>query len=135
MKMIRRVFDIKGTPILTAVFIVLCIAERRHQLRKRKQPTSKRAIINTTVAIPSFSLLRFLLLPVMVKLAMKNTQWKLGMNYRYNASRVIKGLAAFLMMDYTNYLWHILNHKVPFLWRFHLVHHCDPDLDVTTAFR
>ncbi|MEO8415185.1 MAG: sterol desaturase family protein [Ginsengibacter sp.] len=135
MKLIRRVFDFRGTPILTAVFIVLFIAESRHQLRKRKQPGSKRVMINTTVAIPSFSLLRFLLLPVMVKLAMKNMQWKLGLNYQCNTSRVIKGLAAVLVLDYTNYLWHILNHKVPFLWRFHLVHHCDPDLDVTTAFR
>jgi sterol desaturase/sphingolipid hydroxylase (fatty acid hydroxylase superfamily) len=24
---------------------------------------------------------------------------------------------------------------VPFLWRFHNVHHCDPDLDVSTGFR
>src|SRR5262249_18240245 len=29
----------------------------------------------------------------------------------------------------------ILNHKIPWLWRFHNVHHIDPDLDVTTGFR
>ena len=135
MKLIRRVFDFRGTPILTAVFIALAIAESRRQLRKQKQSRPKRMVINAAVAIPSFSLLRFLLLPVLVKLATKNRQWKLGANYLYNASPALKGLAAFLMMDYTNYLWHILNHKVPFLWRFHLVHHCDPDLDVTTAIR
>jgi sterol desaturase/sphingolipid hydroxylase (fatty acid hydroxylase superfamily) len=32
-------------------------------------------------------------------------------------------------------IWHLLNHHVPLLWRFHLVHHTDPDLDVTTAIR
>ncbi len=135
MKLIRRVFDFKGAPILTAVFIVLVIAESSRQMRKRKQPRAKRLMINSAVAIPSFSLLRFLLLPVLVKLATKNRHWKIGANYLYNAPQVLKGLTAFLMMDYTNYLWHILNHKVPFLWRFHLVHHCDPDLDVTTAIR
>jgi sterol desaturase/sphingolipid hydroxylase (fatty acid hydroxylase superfamily) len=29
----------------------------------------------------------------------------------------------------------LLNHKISFLWRFHNVHHIDPDLDVSTAFR
>jgi len=135
MKLIRRVFDFKGTPVLTTVFVVLFIMEGRRQLRKRKESRSKRVFINAAVAIPSFSLLRFVLLPVMVTMAMKNQKWNQGVNSQYNAPPFVKGLAAFLMMDYTNYLWHILNHKVPFLWRFHLVHHCDPDLDVTTSFR
>jgi sterol desaturase/sphingolipid hydroxylase (fatty acid hydroxylase superfamily) len=38
-------------------------------------------------------------------------------------------------MDLTFYWWHVANHRVPFLWRFHNVHHIDPDLDVSTAFR
>ncbi len=135
MKIIRRIFDFRGAPVLTAVFVVLFIAEGKRQLRTRKQPRLKRAMINSIVSVPAFSLLRFILLPVMVRAAIKNRQLKFGLNYRYNAHPVIKGLVAFIILDYTNYLWHILNHKVPFLWRFHLVHHCDPDLDVTTAFR
>ena len=38
-------------------------------------------------------------------------------------------------MDLTFYWWHVANHRIPFLWRFHNVHHIDPDLDVSTAFR
>jgi len=38
-------------------------------------------------------------------------------------------------MDFTFYWWHWANHRIPFLWRFHNVHHIDPDLDVTTSFR
>lgn len=30
---------------------------------------------------------------------------------------------------------HVLTHKVPFLWRFHQVHHVDLDLDASTALR
>jgi sterol desaturase/sphingolipid hydroxylase (fatty acid hydroxylase superfamily) len=44
-------------------------------------------------------------------------------------------VAALLLMDYTFYLWHILMHRVPLLWRFHLVHHVDLDLDASTALR
>jgi sterol desaturase/sphingolipid hydroxylase (fatty acid hydroxylase superfamily) len=39
------------------------------------------------------------------------------------------------LMDYTLYLWHVLTHRVPFLWRFHAVHHADLDLSATTALR
>ena len=38
-------------------------------------------------------------------------------------------------MDYGFYLWHVATHKVPVLWRFHRVHHVDPDLDASTALR
>lgn len=135
MNIIKRVFDFRGAPILAAVFVVIFIAEGRRQLRKRTQPRWKRVIINSIVSIPAFTLLRFLFLPVMVKLATKNTQLQWGLNYQYHARPFIKGMAAFLIMDYTNYLWHVLNHKLPFLWRFHVVHHSDPDLDITTALR
>jgi sterol desaturase/sphingolipid hydroxylase (fatty acid hydroxylase superfamily) len=43
--------------------------------------------------------------------------------------------AAVVLMDYTLYLWHILTHRVPGLWRFHAVHHIDLDLDASTAIR
>ena len=33
------------------------------------------------------------------------------------------------------YLWHRANHRILFLWRFHRMHHSDPQMDVTTALR
>nr|MBA2647655.1 sterol desaturase family protein [Pyrinomonadaceae bacterium] len=36
---------------------------------------------------------------------------------------------------YTLYVWHVLTHRVPFLWRFHVAHHVDLDMDATTALR
>lgn len=135
MKIIKQVFDKKGVPVLAVAFVALFIAESRRCLRSRKMSRLKRIETNSVVAIPSFSLLRFLLLPVMVWLAMKNTKLKFGFNYLYKAHPVVKGFVACLIMDYTNYIWHRLNHCIPFLWRFHLVHHTDVDLDVSTAFR
>ncbi len=48
------------------------------------------------------------------------------------AARTVLSLA---LMDYTMYLWHVGAHRVPALWRFHLVHHVDRDLDASTALR
>ncbi len=40
-----------------------------------------------------------------------------------------------LVLDLWIYWWHRANHEVPFLWRFHLVHHLDEFLDATSALR
>jgi sterol desaturase/sphingolipid hydroxylase (fatty acid hydroxylase superfamily) len=44
-------------------------------------------------------------------------------------------IVAVLLLDYTLWVWHWLNHRVPLLWRFHAAHHADLDLDVSTALR
>jgi len=133
MNLINRIFDRKAAPLLTVVFVVLIIAERRRRLRKTTQPKTERVLINSLVAAPSFGLLRFVFLPAMVNLAVKNK--------RYGAANfgmmmpTVRLVVVFMILDYGNYLWHVLNHKIPVLWRFHLVHHTDLDLDTFTAFR
>lgn len=133
--MIHTIFDKIGAPILLFLFVALFILESKYQLRKRVQARFKRIVINFIVSIPAFTLLRFLFLPIMVWLAYKNEIIQFGLNDLYSLPLWMEGLIAFLILDYGNYLWHILNHKLPFLWRFHLVHHTDHDLDITTAFR
>lgn len=44
-------------------------------------------------------------------------------------------LLAVLTLDLWTYWWHRANHRIPFLWRFHRMHHSDPAMDVTTATR
>ena len=44
-------------------------------------------------------------------------------------------IAAILLFDAWMYLWHRANHELRFLWRFHRVHHSDPEMDATTAIR
>lgn len=39
------------------------------------------------------------------------------------------------LLDFLSYVWHRANHQVPFLWRFHAVHHSDTVYDVSSAFR
>lgn len=42
---------------------------------------------------------------------------------------------ALILFDAWMYLWHVLNHKVPLLWRFHAVHHADRELNASSALR
>ena len=47
----------------------------------------------------------------------------------------IATVTAFLLFDGWLYLLHRANHKFGILWRFHRVHHSDPEMDATTAIR
>lgn len=47
----------------------------------------------------------------------------------------LKALLAFLAIDLLLYVWHLICHRVDALWMFHRVHHNDPYLNVSTAFR
>lgn len=44
-------------------------------------------------------------------------------------------ILAIVLFDMWQYVWHVLNHKVSFLWRFHCVHHSDPQMDASTGLR
>jgi len=47
----------------------------------------------------------------------------------------IATVTAILLFDGWLYLLHRANHKFGLLWRFHRVHHSDPEMDATTATR
>lgn len=135
MNIIHGIFDWTGFPVLFIFFWILFLFESKFELRKRVQEKVRRSFINGIVSIPSFLLLRFLFLPVMIWLTIQNEKLHFGLNYLYELPGWAEGAIAFLILDYANYLWHILNHRIPLLWRFHLVHHTDIDLDITTATR
>ncbi|MEO6289031.1 MAG: sterol desaturase family protein [Ginsengibacter sp.] len=135
MDILHRVFDWIGIPILVIVFWLLFFIESKFSLRKRVQSKSQRLLINNAISIPSFILLRFMFLPTMIWLTIQNEKIHFGLNYLYELPPWIELLIGFILFDYVNYLWHILNHRIPLLWRFHLVHHTDHDLDLTTAIR
>lgn len=56
----------------------------------------------------------------------------------FNTWQVPNGVAiiiSILILDLVVYLQHLMFHAVPILWRLHMVHHTDLDLDVTSALR
>ena len=47
----------------------------------------------------------------------------------------LEALIAVVVLDFSIYWQHVAVHKVPLLWRLHIVHHSDLDLDVSSGFR
>lgn len=116
------------------LFVLLFVAERAQPLRRRTSPVVARLILNAVVSLLAFAAAAALVRPAALAMLRQSADTPFGI-----VPLVQPGAAqfvlAFLLLDLTFYWWHVANHRVPLLWRFHNVHHIDPDLDVSTAFR
>ena len=59
----------------------------------------------------------------------------IGLLRLFELPETLRAIIAIVVLDFWTYLWHRMNHSVPFFWRFHRVHHSDTQMDVTTATR
>ncbi len=117
------------------IFLSLLSLEYFFSLRNRTKSFIIRLFINISLSIISFMIV-FLLVSPAAKSAMGwSAEENFGILYLFELPNWVEGIFAFLLMDLAFYYWHLANHKVPVLWRFHNVHHIDPDLDVSTSFR
>jgi len=113
----------------------LVLLECKRPLRRERESKLRRNGRNLAVATLGALTVHLLEAPAAQPLACLVERRKLGLLKRLNLPRPLEIIAAVVLMDYTLYLWHVLTHRVPFLWRFHAVHHVDLDLDASTALR
>lgn len=59
----------------------------------------------------------------------------IGLVYWFNANILMTIIIGVLALDFSSWLVHLVMHKTPVLWRFHLIHHSDNNVDVTTGLR
>jgi sterol desaturase/sphingolipid hydroxylase (fatty acid hydroxylase superfamily) len=58
-----------------------------------------------------------------------------GLFNQFELRYLVKVIFSVLILDFTIYLQHVMFHVVPLLWRLHMVHHTDMDIDTTTGVR
>jgi sterol desaturase/sphingolipid hydroxylase (fatty acid hydroxylase superfamily) len=68
-----------------------------------------------------------------VAIAAADVRW--GLFNAVSAPVWLAIVASVLVLDLAIYLQHVMFHAVPILWRLHMVHHADHDVDVTTGLR
>jgi sterol desaturase/sphingolipid hydroxylase (fatty acid hydroxylase superfamily) len=130
----RRSSTLAGAA-LAGVFLSLLWLERRRPLRERVQPEAPRLARNLAIGAGAAAVVGVLESPVTNWLAGQVEQRRLGVVPRLGLSPRTEKIVALALFDYTLFLWHILLHRVPGLWRWHRMHHRDADLDVSTALR
>lgn len=81
--------------------------------------------------------INFALAFILIKAAEYVTQSQFGiLNWLPSMNIVIYTVVGLLLMDFFGaYLAHLVEHKVKFLWRFHLIHHTDTYIDTTSGNR
>jgi sterol desaturase/sphingolipid hydroxylase (fatty acid hydroxylase superfamily) len=129
------VFDTWVAVTLAAVVVLCFVAERRRPLRALTRPLGERLATNVALVALAALVLRGLMVPAGLMVAAAAERAGIGVLHWLPLPALAAGGLGFLLLDWTLYLWHRLNHRVPWLWRFHLVHHTDLDLDASTAFR
>lgn len=121
--------------VFLAVFGLLALLEAAHPRRRMDQPRTGRWFSNLTLAFTDVFLVRFILGAAALGAAQYASDRGWGFLNDVELSFPVEALLGFLFLDFMVYLQHVVSHALPFLWRFHMVHHSDLEFDVTTAFR
>lgn len=132
----RKVPAWVGASLALGAFGALLWFERRRPLRRHAVESKlRRDARNLAVAGVAAVTLQLAERPVVARLTALVERRKLGLLKLVSLPRPLEVALAVVLLDYTLYVWHVLTHRVPALWRYHLVHHVDLDLDASTALR
>jgi sterol desaturase/sphingolipid hydroxylase (fatty acid hydroxylase superfamily) len=129
MKALASIIAIGGFALL------LFLLERFFPLRRSTRSLLARLIVNIVISALTFVAAVALVQPAAHWALRWSAEKQFGLVHIIALPTWTEFALSFLLMDLAFYYWHLANHRVAFFWRFHNVHHIDPDLDVSTAFR
>lgn len=113
----------------------LVAAERLRPLRRAKEPGPERIGRNLAIGLLAAATTAATDAPIIRPAQALAERKRLGLLRLLPLPKAVRVVLGFLLLDYTLFLWHWWNHRSPFLWRFHSVHHTDLDLDASTGIR
>lgn len=100
-----------------------------------KKTKAKHALINLT-----FTIFHLIIHSILAFGIIKISDWAVQNNFGLlqwvSVGILGKIVISFFVLDFfIGWLVHWVEHKVPILWRFHVVHHADNNVDATTGLR
>lgn len=118
-----------------AWFVFLFGMERVRPLRPLTRPGRRRWGLNALAVALALGVAAVTIAPTIDGMLDWTRNAEFGLLHLFDLPPIVSLATGILLLDLTFYWWHRLNHEWSLLWRFHNVHHIDPDLDSTTAFR
>jgi sterol desaturase/sphingolipid hydroxylase (fatty acid hydroxylase superfamily) len=113
----------------------LFVIERLRPLRARREPGPSRVGRNLVIGLLAGATTAASEWPIVAPVQRLAERRTFGLLRWLPLPPAVRAAFGFLLLDYTLYIWHWLNHRSRVLWRFHAVHHIDLDLDSTTGLR
>ncbi len=121
--------------VFILVFAAMAVWEMAAPRRILAAGKAGRWFTNLLIVLINTILVRviFPVMPVALAVVAGARGW--GLLNSINAPSWLEFIFALVLLDLSVYLQHVMYHVLPPLWRLHLVHHADLDIDVTTGLR
>jgi sterol desaturase/sphingolipid hydroxylase (fatty acid hydroxylase superfamily) len=122
------------TALLWSLFVLLAGLEVYYPHDARAPFRDQRWPVNLALGVLNSTLAA--LVPVTaIWLAVWASQHNFGLLNWAKLSDAALIAATWIAYSFATYALHRLSHTLPWLWRIHRIHHCDPHLDVSTTLR
>ncbi|MGB0507862.1 MAG: sterol desaturase family protein [Pikeienuella sp.] len=121
--------------VFLGVFALMAMWEAYRPRRVRAQPRSMRWVANLGLVVVDTVVVRLLFPAAAVGAAWDAVAAGWGLFNNLNWPVWLEILLTVVILDFAIWLQHVATHHIPFLWRFHMVHHADRDMDATTGLR
>jgi sterol desaturase/sphingolipid hydroxylase (fatty acid hydroxylase superfamily) len=117
------------------IFVTMALWEHASPRRRLTVSKAKRWGNNLGIIFIDTLLMKLLFSAAAIGIAAVARQNGWGLLYYWQVPMVPAMIIGVLFLDLVVYLQHLLFHVAPTLWRLHMVHHADLDIDVTTGLR
>jgi sterol desaturase/sphingolipid hydroxylase (fatty acid hydroxylase superfamily) len=126
-------FALAVAPILIGM-TVLSLVEIAIPLHRRGRANNTHLVPNLTLTFVTLGMNFFFNTAVLITLAWLQAA-HFGLLWQLPLWPLAVPVVVIVLLDLATYIAHVSMHKIPAMWRFHSIHHCDPALDVTTTIR
>ena len=136
--MVDWVLENGDTVRLSAFLGVLALMVLWELIAERKERSQKRPgrwLANLGISVIDSFVARLVLPVAAVGVAHIVAERGWGLLNYFELPQVAVFVISMLVLDLSIYLQHVMFHAVPALWRLHMVHHTDQDLDATSGIR
>src|SRR5688572_19331240 len=120
---------------IAASFVAIAVLEEMLPLRRRVERKLTHVLRDVAMAAMSALVTAVMQERLVAPAAEAIVRRRQGLLPGLRLPRSLRVVAGVLLLDYSLWIWHWLNHRSMPLWRFHRVHHVDLDLDSWTALR
>ncbi|MBF0620649.1 MAG: sterol desaturase family protein [Magnetococcales bacterium] len=121
--------------VFIGLFVLVALIEYLFPRRVLTAHRVGRWFSNISIVVLSNVLARFIMPITTMAMAYLCQQNGWGILNTVSLPHWLEIVLAVVVFDLAIYLQHLMFHAVPILWRLHMVHHADPDVDVTTGTR
>ncbi len=121
--------------VFAVIFLIMALWERLWSRRKLSDVRGRRWVDNLGIVFAASAFVRFISPLLPIGAAQLAALHGTGILNGVSLPMAVKWGITVIVLDAVIYFQHVLFHAIPALWRLHMVHHSDLDIDVTTGIR